>query len=165
VADDPAQIEALWAACDNQPIGRGHVKLTRAFIVEFCKQVRRGNFLRVAANRLGVSEQTCWQWRSDGRRELAEYEAGRRDTVSLRVLFLVEGDRASSDLHDRLIVDVLSSDDPKLKFEFMRRRWGKIYSANPNATEDPETGEEHTIDAVSLLLERIEALKGDGSAT
>lgn len=161
MSDAPDQITRLWDLCDRKPVGRGAVRLTSDMVERFCDEIRKGNYLEVAAHRLGFTKGQMYKWRHRGRKELEELEKGERESVTLCAVLTAEADRASADLHDALIQDVLACDDPKLKFEFMRRRWSKIYSGNPNAVEDPDTGETQQVDVAAMLLEKLSALRGD----
>ena len=156
---DEGRIGDLWDITDESPVGRGKAKLTRAAIHEFCAQILRGNFMYVAGQRLGFTKSQIYNWRDRGAKELAALEAGESDTIGLCGMFVLESDRASADLHDRLIVDVLECEDPKVKWDFMRRRWSKQYSGNPATVEDPNTGESEKIDVAALIVERLEALR------
>lgn len=158
-SDAPGQIVKLWEACDRKPVGRGAVRLTEELVHEFAEQIRRGNFMFVAASRLGFTKSQIYNWRNRGAKEIEQLEQGKIETVTLCAVFTAEADRASGDLHDRLIVDVLSCDDPKVKLEFLKRRWAKIYSANPNASEDPDTGETSDIDVAGMIAEKLAALR------
>ena len=153
------RIEDLWRIADESPVGRGKSKLTRAAIGEFCREIRRGNFMYIAGQRLGFTKSQIYNWRDRGSKELAALESGESDTIGLCAMFVVESDRASADLHDRLIVDVLECEDPKVKWDFMRKRWSKQYSGNPATVEDPNTGESEKIDVAALIVERLEALQ------
>ena len=51
--------------------------------------------------------------------------------------------------------DVIEAEDPKCKMWFLERRWNKLYSKNPNAKIDDETGETIKNDLLAQLADKL----------
>ncbi len=60
--------------------------------------------------------------------------------------------------HQLLLQDVIGSDSVQAKQWFLERRYNKLYSKNPNAHVDDETGEESKVDALEILAEKLRTL-------
>jgi hypothetical protein len=135
---------------------RSDTKLTEELIEKAAKIVGQGNFRYVARGRLGIPEGTWISWLHRGKREWREYERGERDEITLKMKLERALDRAECVVHSAIIEDVLASDNHKLRMEYLYRRYGKLYSKNPNAVDD-DTGEEYKVDPNQVLNERLGA--------
>lgn len=135
--------------------------LTDEMVAEACAIVERGNFRYVAAQRLGVSHGTWASWLERGRKELREHTSGKRDTLTVKAKLVVELERAEAQCHERLLQDVLEADDPRLKMDFLKARYGKLYSRNPNARIDDETGEKVKIEIAEILADKLSQFMDD----
>ena len=127
-------------------------------IKKICRIVEAGNFRYVACQRLGISLNTFSNWIQNGKKDLREFEAGRRDYITTRVLLIEELEKAEGKCHSRLLHDIVSSDNLTAKMWFLERRWNKLYNKNPNAKIDDETGETIKIDATAILADRLSQL-------
>jgi hypothetical protein len=130
------------------------LELTQEVIDKLAATVARGNFRYVARGRAGIPEGTFKSWLATGRKELREIESGKRKEETLRSKLVMALDKAESDVHSRIVEDVLESDNLKLKMDYLYRRYGKLYSKNPNSHDD-DTGETVKIDALELLAEKL----------
>ena len=132
------------------------LSLTQEILDEIVACVGKGNFRYVARGKAGIMEATFKSWLSRGRTELREYDSGKRDELTLKAELVVALDIAENEVHARIIEDVLASDETKLKMDYLRRRYPKLYSSNGTAIDD-ETGEEVKIDPLQLLAEKLSA--------
>jgi transposase-like protein len=123
--------------------------LTPQLITEAAEFIGQGNFRYVAAQRLGVNQNTFQSWIQTGKKHI-EIE---RDSLEAKLAYEVE--RAEAECHSRILSNVLASDDVKLQLEFLRLRYNKLYSKNPNAHHDDETGTTEKVDVAALLLEKL----------
>ena len=127
-------------------------------VKKLSKIVEAGNFRYVAIQRLGISQNTFADWIRKGKKELRDFEAGRRDWVSTRAILVEELEKAEGKCHARILQDIVSSDNLNAKMWFLERRYNKMYTKNPNAKIDDESGETIKIDAASLLAEKLSQL-------
>lgn len=134
--------------------------LDEDLIAKFSACVRAGNFRYVACQRLGIPLARFKVWIRNGRKEQTRLEKGDDFEPTQYLHFLQSVERAEGEAHAQGIGDVMESGDPRLVFEFLRHRYNKLYSNNPNARVDDEDGTEHKIDTKALLLEKINALLG-----
>lgn len=130
------------------------ISLTQETIDELTAIVRKGNFQYVARGRLGISVGTFNSWKARGRKHLQEFEAGTLDLMTIQAKLVVAIDKAENEAHATLLQDVLDSDNTKVKMDFLRRRYGKLYSMNPNAHDD-DTGEDVKVDPLVLLADKL----------
>jgi hypothetical protein len=135
-----------------------NLSLTDDILREACQIVEAGNFRYVAAQRLGVPASTWNSWLHRGKKELREYASGKRDHVTVKASFVRELDKAEARCHQRLLQDVITSDSIQAKQWFLERRYNKLYSKNPNARIDDETGEETKVDALEILADKLRTL-------
>jgi hypothetical protein len=135
-----------------------NLSLTDDLVREACKIVEAGNFRKVAAQRLGVPMSTWNSWLQRGKKELREFSSGKRTSVTVKASFVRELDKAEGRCHARLLQDVISSDSIQAKQWFLERRYNKLYSKNPNAHIDDETGEESKVDALEILADKLRTL-------
>ena len=135
--------------------GRGKpLTLDDAKIDKIAAILDRGNFRYVVQQRLGISPRTFGSWVEKGKRDRLRREAGElQDSIYCRFIDRVEDAEAKA--HQRLLQDVIEADDPKCKMWFLERRWNKLYSKNPNAVIDDETGETIKRDMVAQLAEKL----------
>jgi len=141
-------------------------RLTLALVEEFVAGVRRGNFRETSAHALGVGKAQIYRWLAVGRKYDEEHgEASVPDKKQF------ESSRAYSCwylyhhtilaegwMHGYLIHDLLSSDSIPAKIWFLKHRFNRLYSNNPNAWVDDETGDVSKIDAPAVILDRLLAL-------
>lgn len=137
-----------------KPKQSSRLKLTQEIIDNAAEIVGRGNFRYVARGKLGIPEGTWCSWMTHGRKNLREVEGGSGRALSLQAKLVMALDKAENDVHARIIEDVLTSDNLKLKVEYLYRRYGKLYSKNPNAHDD-DTGETVKVDPLELLAEKL----------
>lgn len=135
-------------------------KLDMKLIDEMCAIIERGNFRYVACHRAGVSLRRFSYWLEIAKKERSERDEGDNSKVSLHVHLLERIEQAEGELHSDCIEDILESDDARLKLEYLKLRYGKAYSGNPNARLDDENGTETKVDARELLRERLLAILG-----
>ena len=129
--------------------------LTDELVDKACAIVEAGNFRYIAAQRLGISRTTWISWLARGRRELKEAEEGKRDRLTVKASLVVKLDAAEARCHQRILQDVVDSDNVQAKMWFLERRYNKLYSKNPNARIDDESGEEVELDASQILAEKL----------
>lgn len=128
--------------------------LTSDKIDRIVEIVERGNFRYVVQQRLGISPRTFSSWVERGKKERLKVEDGEQDpTVFTELVTRLE--EAEAKVHQRLLQDVIEAEDPKCKMWFLERRWNKLYSRNPNAVIDDETGETIKRDMVAQLAEKL----------
>ncbi len=139
-------------------IGGAPHQLTEELIEALADIVRAGNFRYIASQRMGVPITTFRQWLVRGRKERA---AGKE---TLQVKLLIALDKAEAECHQTLLQDVLSAEGPgaeRLKMDFLKARYNKLYSKNPNAHLDDGTMEETKVDALELIADRLRTLMED----
>ena len=136
-------------------------RISDALTAAVVRSILRGNTRFHAFAMRGVPKGTWNGWVTRGNKERKEIEAGEREEDTVYTRLVSELDRADAQLHDKCITNVLESDDPRVVWDFMKRKWNKHYTANPNAVIDGETGEEYNVDAGELLLARLRALKDE----
>ena len=135
---------------------RSHSTLTEELIQEACAIIRDGNFRTIAFGKLGIPTYTWSSWVKKGNHELKDLAAEKitEEDLSLMAMMCLELNKAEAECHEELLLDVLHSGSPELKMKFLQRRYGKLYSANPNAIED-ESGEEVQRSAMDILAEKL----------
>ena len=137
--------------------------ITREIVEAAGMLVRSGNFRYVARQSLGLPGNIWENWILRGNREIDNYCAGKRQTVTLYGLFVVELDHAEADVHAKIVRDIMAPDTPiNAKLWYLERRYNKLYSRNPNAHIDDESGKTIEIDVEQVLIERLQALIGGG---
>jgi hypothetical protein len=142
------------------PNERIDLSLTEDLVKKACAIVEAGNFRTIAFQRLGISKNTWASWIQRGKKEIREFDAGKRDKLTVKATLVRELDAAEARCHQRLLQDVVDSEDPRVKTWFLERRYGKLYSRNPNAHVDDETGTEVKLDANQVLAEKLGQLLG-----
>jgi len=144
-----------WRAYNQSPA----CKLTQKILDDFCEIVRQGNFRYVACQRLGISVSMYKNWMESGRRQIRDMEAGERPNLLLQGKLLIGLNEAEGFVHGEMVEDILQSGSISARQWYLERRFNKLYSTNPNAHTDDESGE--TVDAVELLRDRLKTiLKG-----
>ncbi len=131
------------------------LSLTDELVKKACDIVEAGNFRYIAAQRLGIPRNTWASWLTRGRKELKEHTAGDRDRLTVKASLVVELDKAEARCHQRILQDVVDSDNVQAKMWFLERRYNKLYSKNPNARIDDESGEEIELNAAQILAEKL----------
>jgi uncharacterized protein (DUF2384 family) len=116
----------------------------------------------MAAAKMGIPIQTFNGWSVRGKKELRDHAAGRRKTLTIKADLVQARDAAEARCHEKILLDVVTSDSIQAKQWFLERRWNKLYSRNPNARIDDETGAEVKVDALDLLAEKLRGLMEDG---
>jgi hypothetical protein len=130
--------------------------LTEELIEEISQSVAAGNFNRLAIGRCGLDEVQFYSWMKKGKKDNDRFQSGKVDKLTLEAQLMLVLGVAEGALHTALLEDVLGCDDPKLKLEFMKLRWPRLYSKNPNAhTINDETGEEEKITGLDVLTRMI----------
>jgi hypothetical protein len=141
-----------------------NLTLTEDILQEAVKIVRQGNFRYVAAARVGVPFNTWNGWIKRGRNELKDYANGIGDEeLTIKARLILELDRVEAECHAQILEDVANSDNVTAKMWFLQRRYNKLYSKNPNAHLDDETGEMVHRTASDILAEKLlQFLEQDG---
>lgn len=137
-------------------------KLTAKLVEDICAVVRKGNFRYVALQRLGISRHTYDQWMTVGRKQIRDYEAGRRRNILMQGKLVLALDEAEGVVHGQMVEDILEHGSIQARQWFLERRFNKLYSRNPNAHIDDESGKEEKVDHAALLLERLVAAAKEG---
>jgi hypothetical protein len=94
----------------------------------------------------------------EGNKHLKKMRADPSLLHTLQSTLCLRLDVAEGKMHADILEDVLSSKDPKVMLEFLKRRFNKQYSNNPNAHVDDETGKTEKIDVHALLADKLRAL-------
>jgi len=128
--------------------------LDDAKIAKIVGVLERGNFRYVAHQRLGISARTFFSWVEKGKRDRKLRESGELEG-SIYCRFIDAIEEAEAKAHQRLLHDVIEAEDPKCKMWFLERRWNKLYSKNPNAKIDDETGETIKNDLLAQLADKL----------
>ena len=129
--------------------------LTEGLIKEISESVAAGNFNKLAIARCGLDEVQFYEWMRKGKRDNDRFQSGKEKKLTMEAELMLVLGVAEGALHTALLEDILSCDDPKLKLEFMRLRWAKLYSKNPNAHVDDATGEEQKVSGLDVLSRMI----------
>lgn len=138
-------------------------ELSHRLIDALCRTVERGNFRYVACQRAGVSWRRYTYWMELAAKERRQRDDGKlKGKPSMYVHLLERLEQSEGEVHAQCVEDVLDSDDARLKMEYLKLRFSKLYSKNPNSVDD-ETGRETKIDARELLRERLLAILGPPS--
>lgn len=135
-------------------------QLTMELIDKLAAIVGVGNFRYVAAQSEGVSANTLRYWVQLGKKELAEFDDGKRkqSEVTLRGILVSKLGISESKFHISAVKRLTGPDaDPKLVWEFLKKRYGKTYSGMPGGIDD-DTGEETKLDPLALVAERLKEL-------
>ena len=114
----------------------------------------------VARQRLGVSVSTYDKWIKSGRKQIREVESGKRKSLLLQGKLLIALDEAEGFVHGQMVEDILEKGSIQARQWYLERRFNKLYSRNPAAHLDDETGKEVKIDATALLAEKLKVLLG-----
>lgn len=136
-------------------IDRENLQLTESIVFELAEIVQEGNFRHVAAASIGIQPSTLYSWLRRGKNELKDFLEGKRKNQTLKARLVVELERAEAECHGKLVKDVVTSDDPKLKLQFLRLRYNKLYNNNPNASVDDESGEESVLSGAEVLAAKL----------
>ena len=143
----PKKKTAKKTARERKIKDRFDLAIDADLVKKLSKIVEAGNFRYVAIRK--------------GKKELRDFESGRRDWVSTRAILVEELEKAEGKCHARILQDIVSSDNLNAKMWFLERRYNKMYTKNPNAKIDDESGETIKIDAASLLAEKLSQLMGE----
>lgn len=136
-------------------------KLSQKIIDEMCAIVRKGNFRTVARQRLGISTSTYDDWVQSGKRQIREVERGERKNLLLQGKLVLALDEAEGIVHGQMVEDILEHGSIQARQWYLVRRFNKLYSLNPNAHIDDETGRTEKADSGAALLERLLTAKGE----
>jgi transposase len=128
--------------------------LTNTLIKQACEILRDGNFRQTAAGCVGVSKEIFYSWLKAGREDRDLWLKGEMKR-NRYVDLLIRVEKAEAEAHADILVDVVESEDPRVKLKFLQFRYNKLYNNNPNAKVDDETGLETKIDVKELLAERL----------
>ncbi len=129
---------------------RDDLLLTEEMIGKMAEIVGKGNFRHIAAARLGVPPNTLFSWVFRGKKYLKK---GNRDAIQARLVLAL--DEAEAECHIELLEDIREKGDPNLMFKFLKARYNKLYTANPNAHVDDETGGESRVSMLDVLRDRL----------
>lgn len=138
-------------------------KLTPALIAKLAEIVGDGNFRLVASQACGIARGTWHKWITTGNRDLKKLETGQIKEPTIHSKLILALEKAEADAHITLVQDVLLCGDSKLKLDFLRRRYTKLYSMNPNAVVDDETAEVEKVNGAEILAGRLAQLLGADS--
>lgn len=127
---------------------------------DMCKIVKDGNFRIVAAQQYGISRHTMNKWIRVGKKQLEEFDDGKRPwpDVDIRGIFVQKMGIAESDFEQRAVKRIVTEGSPAELLKFLQLTKNRRYTMNPNAIEDPETGEVTMLDPKALLEERMKDL-------
>jgi len=135
--------------------------LTREIIDQACELARKGNFRQTIYKRLGISRGTWDAWLTRGRADIRDREAGKIKELGLKACLVLELDKAESEVCTQIHEDIMTSDDPALKFKFLRVRYPKMYSGISTTFVDDESGSEEKTPGVDLLAQKLASFLGD----
>jgi hypothetical protein len=142
-----------------------NLTLTEDLIREAAAIVRKGNFRYVTANKLGIPQDTWNRWLQYGRGELRAYIHGcGPEELTLKARLVLALEKAEGECHATLLEDVIESDNVQAKIWFLQRRYNKLYSKNPNAHVDDETGEVIRRSATEILADKLAQFLEDDDA-
>lgn len=130
------------------------LSLTQDIIDQTAKIVSDGNFRTVARGKLGIPQSTWESWIDRGRKEIREYAGGNRTNLTLKAKLVQALDKAESDNHATIIENVMTTDNLKLKMDYLFRRYPRLY-AHPTKAIDDETGETVEVDPLQLLADKL----------
>jgi hypothetical protein len=136
--------------------------LTTEMIEGICEVLKGGNFRIVAAQKYGISRHTMNQWIRVGKRQLQEFDEGKRPwpDVDTRGIFVQKMGIAESDFEQRAVGRIIDEGSPAEILKFLQLTRNRRYTMNQNAIEDPETGEVTKIDPKALFREKMALLDG-----
>lgn len=137
------------------------VALTPDVIDEAARIVGRGNYRTVARQMIGIPHGTWSLWIKAGKEEIAAFSRGERETVGYRAVLVQALEKAEAEVHQTIIRDVITGDNMQAKLWYLERRYNKLYTKNPNAHVDDESGEEVARDAAEILADRLRAFIED----
>lgn len=150
---------------DKNSVQHPATKLTKKIIDEMCAIVAKGNFRQVACQRMGITPGTYRTWTQAGRKQLREFEQGERTYLSMQAQLVIKLDEAEGYIHGQMVEDILNHGSIQARQWYLERRFNKLYTKNPNAHTDDETGETVTIDPIAVLAARLKELKdNDGGS-
>ncbi len=129
--------------------------LCEDLIAEFAASMAKGNFNQISYKRAGISQGQFYSWMRKGKKDHDRFERGLEEKLSLEGQLMVVLGVAEGAIHTALLEDILSCDDPKLKLEFMRLRWPHLYSKNPSAHIDDDTGKEEKVSGFDVLVRKL----------
>lgn len=136
------------------------VTLTMKIVDGMCKILDKGCFRIVAAQQFGISRHTMNQWIRVGKKQLLEFDEGKRPwpDVDIRGVFVQKMGIAESSFEQRAVTRIIDDGTPSDLLKFLQLTKNRRYTMNPNAIEDPETGEVTMLDPKALLEERMAEL-------
>lgn len=129
--------------------------LTESLMFEIVEIVEKGNFRKVAAQRVGVPPVTLYSWIHRGKRYIKQ---GNTDRLQAQLAMRIE--KAEAKAHQEILADVLDTGDAKVKLTFLRLRYPREYNFNPNAHVDDETGQESRSTLAEQIKEKLRLFSG-----
>jgi hypothetical protein len=136
----------------GEPID-AQLTLTPAIITKVCRVVALGNFRYVAFGNLGIHRNTWRRWLDEGKKQVASYDPERGLPPQGRLL--IELEKAEANAHEDIIKNVLTKGSPETQLKFLRMRYNKLYTRNPNATVDDESGAENKRTAEDIIRDKL----------
>jgi hypothetical protein len=137
---------------------RMDLSLTEEMIDAVVEIVRAGNFRYIAFQQIGVTQWTFQKWLSRGTLELKRLAEGEldEDQLTLKAHLVRRLGQAEAECHRALLRDVLAVDDPRIKLEFLSRRYKKLYTKQlAGMAHDDETGEDVKREGAAILAEKL----------
>ncbi len=127
---------------------------------QFCDCIVLGNFRYIARGSCGITQNEYAAWAR--RRKKAEREERFDDPC---YLFFAAVEEAEAQLHGSIVQDVLVTGDARDKLKFLTHRWNKLYSNNPNAHIDDESGQEVEYNPNQILQDAMKDLVDAANGT
>ena len=134
--------------------------LTQKIIDDFAAIVEKGNFRTTARQRLGISVFVYDRWIQAGHKQIRDHETGKRPNILLQGKLVKALDAAEGYVHGKMIEDILDSGSIQARQWYLEKRFNKLYSKNPNAHLDDESGQTITTDINEVLAEKLATLLG-----
>ena len=131
------------------------VHLTEDLIAQLATVVFRGNYRTIAAQACGVPPALFYRWIRKGEQDAMDFERGVLADVTLEHLLFVAINRAEAESHTHLLQDVLDADDHKVKLDFLKHRFKRLYSVGPNTREIDDTTGRESESVADVLRDRL----------
>lgn len=131
------------------------VNLTEDLIAQLASVVFRGNYRTIAAQACGVPPALFYRWMRKGEQDAMDFERGVLAGVTMEHLLFVAIGRAEAESHTHLLQDVLDADDHKVKLDFLKHRFKRLYSVGPNTREVDDTTGHEAESIADVLRDRL----------
>ena len=130
-------------------------KLTTKLIEKVAAKLLLGNYRMTAFAMVDVPRRTWQEWIQKGKavRDETKEDPDAHHLLCAELVMQVE--RSEALALSKIIGDVATSDDDRVKMTFLERRYNKMFSRNPNAVIDEEAGEESELVPRDILAAKI----------